>query len=208
MSILFPIMLTVVLVAVIASLGREGLWSNLITLFNMILAAMLATNFYDTAAAALVKSVPSAAYFADFACIWLIFALALAVFQTATQQVSKVRVKFVKQLDAAGSWILAVWTGWVLVCFFTMTLHMAPLAREFMWHGFTPELRMYMGLAPDRKWLGLIHKLSQEGFCRLASKEELPKYTFDPEARFIPMWAARRQRYADAQGVFPKDDGL
>lgn len=208
MSILFPVVLTVLLVAVIASLGGEGLWSNLITLFNVILAGMLATNFYDAAAAWLAKTLPAASYFADFACLWIIFAVALGVFQATTLAVSKVRVKFVKQVDVAGSWILAIWIGWVTVCFAAMTFHTAPLARGFMWNGFTPELRMYMGLAPDRKWLSLMHKLSQEGFCRLVKKEDLPKYAFDAEGKFIPMWAAKRGRYENTEGMFPKDDAL
>lgn len=208
MSIFFSVLLTVLLLAVVASLSREGLWSNLITLFNVILAGMLATNFYDAAAAWLSKSLPAVAYFSDFVCLWLIFAVVLGVFQATTQSVSKVRVKFIKQVDVAGSWILAIWVGWVTVCFATMTLHTAPLARGFMWNGFAPEVRMYMGLAPDRKWLGLMHKLSQEGFCRLVKSEDLPKYAFDPEGRFIPMWATRRSRYENAQGVFVKDDAL
>lgn len=210
MSIFFSVLLTVFLVAVIASLGREGLWSNLITLFNVLVAGMLATNFYDAAAAWLTSTLPVLGYFADFACLWLIFAVSLGVFQAATQAVSKVRVKFIKQVDAAGSWLLAAWIGWVMVCFITMSLHTAPLARGFMWNGFRPEIegKMYLGLAPDRKWLGLMHKISQEGFCRLVKKEDLPKYAFDPEGRFIPMWAAKRSRYENAEGVFLKDEAL
>ncbi len=196
MAFLFTVALLAVLFAVVASLSQEGLWSNAITLVNLVTSALLATNFFELLSKFFLDNVPSAEYFADFLSIWLLFAVLMALFSTATQQVSKVRVKFVKQLDIAGGWLLAFAAAWVTLCFLTMTLHMAPLARDFMWGGFVAEEPMFFRLAPDRRWLAYVQLASRGPFCRTpAADDPEDNYWFDPQGKFMPMYAGRREAY-------------
>jgi hypothetical protein len=88
-----------------------------------------------------------------------------------------------------------------------MTLHTAPLGRSFMLD-FQPEKRMFLGLAPDHRWLAFVQNLSLGSFCRTATGEQLSgqQYgvrdedqewertlcVFDRNAEFMPKYATRR----------------
>jgi hypothetical protein len=139
MSMLFPLVLVVMMVGIFASMLREGLWSSLLTLMNTLLAALLATNFFEALATLMTKYVPSGTMFWDIVAVWGIFALAFLVLRAATDQLSKVRVRFKRPIDLAGGYFFAIWTAYVMIAFTTMTLHTAPLGRNFMWGGFKAE---------------------------------------------------------------------
>lgn len=163
MTVIFPLLLVVILLACAASLYPEGLWGNAINLVNIILAGLLAFNFFEPLARFLEGQMASYTFFLDFISLWLIFCVSLVVLRTASNLLSRVKVRFLMIVDRVGSGILAVLVGWVMVCFTAATLHTAPLARNFMWGGFNPEKRMLFGLAPDRQWLGLVRLASRGG---------------------------------------------
>jgi hypothetical protein len=198
-------MLTVLLIVVFfvcfGFLFREGMWSNAITLFNVIVAGLLATNLFEWAAGVLERWGPSYTYYWDFLALWGLFALFMAILRGATDLISKVRVRFRKITDQIGSPLLAACIGWVMICFTAMTLHTAPLARDFMGGSFRPEEKLFLGLAPDRKWLAFVQTLSRGTFSRAATAQDLreePAWqeektrTFDPRSEFMPKYATRR----------------
>jgi hypothetical protein len=170
------------------------MWSNAIRLINVVTAALLATNFFEPLARWLDKWQPKYTYLWDFLALWGLFALLMIVFRLVTDNVSRVKVRFLKTVDQIGSTVFAVWIGWVIVCFTMMTLHTAPLARAFFFNNFRAEERMFLGLAPDRQWLGFVQKMSLGAFCRSATAEEWEqeKYVFDPNADFMPKYSVRR----------------
>ena len=51
----------------------EGLWSNTVTLVNVIFAAVIATNYFEPAADAFTKQSVKYTYFAEFLSLWGIF---------------------------------------------------------------------------------------------------------------------------------------
>ena len=114
-------------------------------------------------------------------------------------------------MDQVGGTLFALWVGWVFVCFMMMTLHTAPLARNFLFDGFQPEQHMLMGLSPDRQWLGFMQKMSLGTFCRSATAEQWKKqeYVFDPHAEFLPKYTARRvklqENVAQHDSICPAD---
>ena len=80
-----------------------------------------------------------------------------------------------------------------MVCFLMMTLHTAPLARNFAGDYFQPEQHMFLGLAPDRQWLGFTQRMSLGSFCRSGTEKEANEKTvFDSQAQFMPKYATRR----------------
>ncbi len=221
MSSLLTILMLVILFACMASLYTDGMWSNAIRLINVVTAALLATNFFEPVARWLDDWQPSYTYVCDFLALWGLFALFLAIFRVATDHLSQVQVRFLKLADRIGSALFALWIGWVMVCFTMMTLHTAPLARTFLFDGFKAEERMFMGLAPDRQWLGFVRKMSGGAYCRSATGEELQsgKYgkpadendpdaklcIFDRNAEFLPKYATRR---ANLQANIAKNDSI
>jgi hypothetical protein len=192
MSSILTVLMFVILFACVATLYADGMWSNAIGLINVVTAALLATNFFEPVAQRLEQWDASFTYVWDFLALWGLFAVFLIILRTATDRISHVQVKFLKVADRIGSGIFAVWIGWVMICFTMMTLHTAPLARNFLFDGFKAENKMVLGFAPDRQWLAFVQKESQGAFCRSAAPAEAEKFVFDPNGEFMPKYATRR----------------
>src|SRR3990170_4100638 len=209
MSFLLPFLLLVVFMACVGLLYTEGMWGNAIHLINVVTAALLATNFWEPLARFLEENVNgSFTYFWDFIALWALFCTFLIIFRTLTGFASRVKVKFLGIVNRAGSGFLAACVGWVMVCFTTMTLHTAPLKRDFLFGGFRPGEKMFVGMAPDQQWLSFVEGRSRGSFSRSASEEDLQENryppgpnaserqqklcVFDGNHEFIPKYAARR----------------
>ncbi len=132
---------------------------------------------------------PSYTYVWDFLAIWGLFSIFLLVLRTLTDQVSKVKVRFLKLADQIGGTVFAFLIGWVMICFTMMSLHTAPLAKTFLFGGFDVSQPMFLGLKPDQKWLGFVQMESDGAFCRSE-----PGHKFDPDGTFIRRYADRRAK--------------
>ena len=62
-----------------ASLMNNGLWTNTLTLVNVLTAGLVATNYFEPLADLLDKQEPSLTYVWDFLAIWLIFGVVMIV---------------------------------------------------------------------------------------------------------------------------------
>jgi len=188
---------------VLACLVREGLWSNCIKLFNVVLAAMLATNYFEPLADFLTVRMPTYTYVWDLIAVWGIFAVALIVMQTITDRISRVQVRFRKPVEMAGGIFLACWVGWMMVCFTAFTLHLAPMSQSFLGDSFgaSPDEAVFFGLAPDRQWLAFMHGMTDNGSLAKSHAPEDERTVFDPDADFIFKYAASRKRFEDLREI-------
>jgi hypothetical protein len=186
------LLLGLIFIGSVAFLLKAGLWSNTLTLVNVITAALLATNYFEPLAEWMEGQEPSLNYAYDFLALWLIFAISMALLRMATDYMSPVKVKFLKPIDLAGGALVAIWVGWVILCFTTMTLHTAPLARNFLRGQFQekPETKMFFRLDPDRKWLAWVHRESQGPLARIGYVAP-----FDPRADFVIRYGNRRAQF-------------
>jgi hypothetical protein len=185
--------LLVVLAAVTGMLVREGLWRSLVMFFNVLVAATLATGWYQALAGLLEKYLAEFTYLLDFLCIWLIFCAVLALAREATDRMSRRAVVFPPLVERIGGGIVALATGWLVMAFTAATLHTAPVPRDVIQP--TPEARMFLGLSPDRKWLSWVRGSSAKGpFSR-------PVAAFDAEADLILRYADRRLMLEQAEGL-------
>lgn len=186
------ILLVLIFFGCFAALMNSGLWSNALMLVNVLTAALLATNYFEPLADYFEDQNASFTYLWDFLAIWLIFGLSMAALRAATDYMSPVRVRFLLPVEKAGGILMACWVAWVVVCFTTMTLHTAPLARNFFGGSFQPEAdsRMLFGLGPDRVWLGWVHRESKGAMSRLGDPA-----TFDPRGEFILRYGDRRAEF-------------
>ncbi len=168
---------------------QNGTWGNGILLINVVTAGLIAVNFFEPLADYLQGMQASYTYLFDFLAIWAVFALTASILRTITDRLSTIKVKFRKPFDQIGSIFFGAWVGWVMVCLTLMSLHTAPLARNFMQGAFQPEpsSRMFFGLAPDRQWLGFSQKSSTGVFGH--------GLAFDPFGEFILKYAERRERF-------------
>ena len=100
----------------IAMLWNEGMWSNCLTLINVLLAAMIAMNYFEPAADFLDEQLPSYTFVWDYLAIWLVFGLVYIILRAVTDQISKTRVKFLMPIEQAGRVISVIAIGWIMVC--------------------------------------------------------------------------------------------
>ena len=121
------LIIILVFVIVIASTWWMGLWSNLITLVNFLLAAMVASSFFEPVASRLDEMMPSYTYLVDFLALWLIFIVSFIALRGITELLSGVRLKFDYWTETIGRSILSVWLACCFVCFTCFSLHLAPL---------------------------------------------------------------------------------
>lgn len=198
MTYFLPLLLLVMMVGIFASLMKEGMWSNALVFINVTVAGLVATNFFEPVAEFLDSKIPSGTYFWDIISLWLLFAVTFGVLRIVTDNVSKVSVRFRKPFDQLGGYFFAILTAWVVLCFTTMTLHTAPLSREFFFGGFRAESPVFFGTKPDRLWLAWVQKLSIGPYDRMQTDEErkAEAYVFDAKADFMPKYLTRRVQYS------------
>jgi hypothetical protein len=197
------ILLALIFVGCFAFLYKSGLWTNTLTLVNVLTAGLVATNYFEPLATWLDQQEPRLTYVYDFLCLWLIFGVTVSLLRVATDYVSPVKVKFHGLVEKIGGPIMAVWVSWVVLCFATMTLHTAPLARSFLAESFQPhpQAKMLFRLAPDRKWLAWVHRESQGSLSRLNGVN-----AFDPRGDFIMRYGTRRHNF-EGQMTFTAPKG-
>lgn len=201
MSMLLSGIFLLIIIVPLAMIGRDGMWSNAIALVNVVTAALLAVNLFEPAATYLCEQAPTYVHVFDFLMLWGLFALFYGLMRLATDNISKTRVRFNILVDQLGGMFFSVWVGWVLVCFTAMTLHTAPMTRDYLFDGFKPEKALLFGLAPDRLWLGFSQNMSQGGLSRLADPSDPEKHVFDPKGEFIIKYATRRSIMEKAESI-------
>jgi len=187
------IFLIVVFLATALALFRDGLWSALIMLLNILLATTVASAWYETVARLLDAQAPSYTYLFDFFSMWGLFALVLLAMREVTDRLSRTKVKFVKQVEMVGAPLVAILAGWIMICFAAAALHTAAVPRSLVQP--TPGARMFFGLSPDRKWLAWTKWSTEKGpFARAG-------HVFDPDSDFILRYADRRHKLEQEEGL-------
>jgi hypothetical protein len=187
--------LLLVLLGTAAGVWFSGLWSGAITLVNLILAATIATCFYEPICAALegVGAVASYTYLLDFVVLWLLFAITFAILRAFTDALSKESVEFPLPVEIGGRSIFALACGWIMVCFVAFSLHMAPLNSATPLGGFeSPSSKTFAAASPDRMWLGYMYSRSRPAM--------FGGNQFDPNADFLLRYRERRVKFA-AEGA-------
>lgn len=196
-------------ILIVASTWWFGLWSNLITLVNLLLASMLASICFEAVSSKLFNMNSSYRYLYDFIAVWLVFLLAFVVLRGVTDFLSGYRLKFDPITELVGRSVLSIWIAGVFVCFAFFTLQMAPL-KPSVYAENVPKSEM--GTIPDRLWLSFIQSRSRgaltapketnflfEGYGLDDHREdvEIDARVFDPRAEFLPYYSQKRRAIAD-----------
>ncbi|MDC0293826.1 hypothetical protein OAK98_00390 [Mariniblastus sp.] len=196
-------------ILIVASTWWFGLWSNLITLVNLLLASMLASICFEPVSMKLLSLNSSYRYLYDFIAVWLVFLLAFVVLRAVTDVLSGYRLKFDPITELVGRSVLSIWIAGVFVCFSFFTLQMAPL-KPGVYAENVPKSEM--GTIPDRLWLSFIQSRSRGALA--ASKDsnflfasygladhrddvEIDARVFDPRGEFLPYYSQKRRAIAD-----------
>jgi hypothetical protein len=202
MTFILPLIIILCSVLIVAMLGTEGMWSAALMLVNVILAGLLAMNFWEPAAAWLLSMYAGGEFFWDFLVLLGLFLVFLMLFRGITDKLSKKKVVFMKPVDIAGGVILSSLTGWIMACFLLTAAQTAPLAREFAFGGYLPEERAFLGTGPDRLWLAFVQRMSGGPLAPIGAPDDPnAPHVFDPKGEFILKYATHRERYASPESV-------
>ncbi len=195
---LVTLVLAVIFIAAVAMLRKEGLWSNTLTLINVLAAGTIATNTYEPVSAWLNTQLPSYEFFWEFLAIWGVFVVSYSILRLIANFTSLVRLRFFKPVETIGGILLAVAVGWSLVCFTTFALHTAPLRRHFLRGAFMPEdgSTMFVG-KPDIKWMEFTKQISKKALSATGPDGGVKE--FDPDSSFPKRYLERRRRIEESE---------
>ena len=199
------LVLFLIFVICVAALWFHGLWSNAITLLNMLLAMMLAFNYFEPVANMLERTERSYTYLWDFLALWGLFAISFGVLRALTDVLSRKRVAFDFWVETVGRSVLAVWIAWLFIGFICATMHTAPLGPHPLGFQPTPTAGEFLGLAPGRYWLAFMQSRSRGALSRpesdpaklspMEQDKNLKVRIFDPESKFILKYYQRRVEF-------------
>jgi hypothetical protein len=193
-GLILSLILFVILAGATALLTLGGLWRALVTFFNVLVAACIATAWYETLAGFLDRYLASFTYLLDFLSIWFIFIVVFSLLRAATDWLAPHAIAFPKLVDRFGGGLVSFIVAWVLMSFTAASLHTAPVTRGAIQP--TPETRMFLGFAPDRAWLAWVRNSSLSGpFSRGAP------HVFDEKGDFILRYADRRLKLEQSEGL-------
>ncbi len=168
-----------------AMLWTEGFWGNVITYINVIISGIVAVAFWQAAANALEKQMPSFTYVLDLLAVWGVFALTMGVLREITSYLSKYKVRFHKLMEQIGNMAMSVLVALTMVAFTGWTLHMAPLApMPFRGTDITSSF-------PARMWSGAMS---------FSSGGTMTGGSAFPSDGFAGLYRQRRQNLATLEG--------
>jgi hypothetical protein len=168
-----------------------GFWSCALTFTNILLAAMIASNWFEPLADAMDGGSSTYTYILDFAALWLLFFLSFTLLRVATDLLSRMKVEFHPAMDYSMRSVFALASGWVFVCFLQFSFHVAPLPPDVFQQ--TPETVNFVG-QPDRLWLGFLQSRSQGALAASLTEPLSAEYSKeDLHADFIYKYNSRRE---------------
>jgi len=174
--------------ATVYSLSNEGLWGTAHTLLCVLLAGLLAMNWFEPLASILDGMAPPAykTYMDIIALLGLFIGFVFAL-RMGSEHLTPVYIGLPSMLDQFGKWVFAAATGYLMVAILLTALHTAPLPREFL--GFKPERNNFMGMAPDRQWLGFVQYVTEKPFAKIIGQDpdtkQLIAHAFDGKYQLL-----------------------
>ncbi len=193
-------LLFLIFAGTVAALWFHGTWNNCVTLINMTLAMMIATNYYEPIAMMLEGLDQSFTYLLDFVVIWILFGVTFGILRLLTDTLSPNRVKFMMPVEMALRSLTAVWGGWMMICFVGFTLHFAPLNNESPGGALASKPAVH-GLSPFAAWHSFMHYRSVYALSRGNFDSMFPDaqgrdvQPFDAKNDFFDKYHDRRIRY-------------
>jgi hypothetical protein len=192
--------LLVVTFAIVAGLcWRQGLWSCAINVINLTLAAVIATNYFEPLAN--MADATGTNYMMDSIMLWTLFAVSYIVLRLITQMLSDHDVNFIKPVDLAGRSILAIWCGWLFVCFAAFATMTAPVGASPAGAWDTPEAKSFQFMSPEQQWLAFAQSRSMGALSNFNSGAPLHPddaqsgaQVFDSNGEYTYKYYTRRKK--------------
>jgi hypothetical protein len=127
---MFQAIMGITFFAAFAMMVREGLWSNTITLINVLFSGVVAFGLYPPLTIWLDEKLSGEfTYVLDFVMVWFVFGVSMIVCRLATGFASRTRMRFRHPIDPVGGPLVGLLAAWAITAFGTATLFMAPMPK-------------------------------------------------------------------------------
>jgi hypothetical protein len=170
--------------------AREGLFTAVLMLVNVLVSGLLAFNFWEPMAS--VFGSGALKPYADVFCLVLLFCASLIVLRVITNNLNDEQIEFPPAPQALGGAAVGLLTGYLLSGFLICALETIPWGQHFL--DFEPrsdsESALRAVMPPDRVWLAMMHRASTHSLSRSRDLSQAPRgtddeyHTFDPNGAF------------------------
>ncbi len=158
----------VVVLVVTWSVASEGPMGAGLTCLCVILAGLLAMNFFEPLAEFFTNNVAASRGWAerwDPICLIGLFAFFVWLLRAATTYLTPEYVYVQSTVFELGRWTAGLLAGYVTMAFLLTAYHTAPLPEGVL--GFAPQRANFFDIAaPDRQWLGFVHYVTEKALSR------------------------------------------
>jgi hypothetical protein len=188
---------------------KEGVFTAFTMMVNVIIAGLVAFNFYEPLAVALepvLKGWPLAGY-EDALCLVAVFALVLGLLRLVANQLIPTQMDAYLLLQQIGAVVFGLLTGYLLAGFQMCVMQTLPWQENFM--DFQQRIdpsgegqKLRSMLPPDRVWLAVMQYGSQKGFTPGDGRPP-----FDSDGSFELRYA-RYRRFNDNRDAMPYSNEL
>ena len=161
---MIEVLLLIILAAVTYTVAGEGAWGAAVTCISVILAGLIAMNFFEPICNSLLGSDYYWQARLDLVVLVGLFAAAVAGIRAGADYLSPTYIGVHRMLHEGARWGCGLLTGYITMAFLLTALHTAALDREFI--GFKAERANFFGLSPDRQWLGFTQWTTERVFCK------------------------------------------
>ncbi len=199
---MIDILLLAILGIVTWCVASEGAWGAGFIFVSVLLAGLLAMNYFEPLATFLTNNIASSGAWRqrwDSIALVGLFVAFIFLFREVTVRIAPAYMQVHPLVHEIARWSFALMTGYIAMAFLLTVLHTAPLPREF--GGFTPERANFFGaVAPDRQWLGFTQYVSEKSMRNgtMGHIFDGPEYTFPQHQNSV--WPSFPIRYATRRG--------
>ncbi len=190
------------LITVVVMLGaayafwRQGVLAAIAMTVNVLLAGLIAFNFFEPMAAELDPMFAGSILhgYEDSICLVVPFVLSLLILRWASNALIHTVIEYHPALQQAGAAVFGSMAGYLTVGFLLTVAQTLPLDEHFLHFEpridpSTPGAKIRHILPPDRVWLALMARASVDTFSWEGN-------AFDPDGSFESRYA-RERRIAD-----------
>ena len=186
------LLLAIFLITSAMLFAKGSLWDNLWAWINVILAGMLATNYFEPLAEFCESSISSNYHwYWDQLSFWFIYCVAVTMLRMFCEAFSPVRIKFRVPVEMAGKAVFALLAGWTLMCISAFTLHMSATEMTAWGGAFMEKPDDETLFGSDVLWMAFAHKMSgPDGPISIDDAHQ-----FDKEGLYRVKYGLRRYRF-------------